>query len=302
MGQLFRLLRAALRKGNKQLLSDWFNARQPIEIPTISSTQHFKACDFQSRLADFNALHHWQHAHLHPCFSQFLGLAQHINALSDRQSPFPLMGLVQINNQIVCNVPLQNDDMTIDCHFSAIEPHPHGITVEVNIDVTQFGQTSVCASSTYLYRMSPDEVADKKTSLRQALDTPAMTPLPDDSMYRLEENAGRKYARISGDYNPIHFYDWSARLFGFKSSIAHGMHVLALALSNLENQYAILGKAPVTVTNQFLYPATLPCTFAMKSSQVSLDPHQPLAFEVSNPSASRRKQLLLTGTIERHTD
>jgi hypothetical protein len=38
---------------------------------------------------------------------------------------------------------------------------------------------------------------------------------------------GRRYARVSGDWNPIHLARWLARPFGFRRPIAHGMGALA---------------------------------------------------------------------------
>ena len=38
--------------------------------------------------------------------------------------------------------------------------------------------------------------------------------------WRLPADQGRRYAAVSGDYNPIHLYGWAARPFGFKQPIA----------------------------------------------------------------------------------
>ena len=38
----------------------------------------------------------------------------------------------------------------------------------------------------------------------------------------LPAGAGRRYARVSGDYNPIHLWPWTARPFGFRAPILHG--------------------------------------------------------------------------------
>jgi hypothetical protein len=43
------------------------------------------------------------------------------------------------------------------------------------------------------------------------------------------------WAALSKDYNPIHFSSTLARLFGFKSMIAHGNHVLAKGLAKLDD-------------------------------------------------------------------
>lgn len=40
--------------------------------------------------------------------------------------------------------------------------------------------------------------------------------------WRLRAADGRRYARVSGDYNPIHLWGWSARLFGLRRPILHG--------------------------------------------------------------------------------
>jgi acyl dehydratase len=40
--------------------------------------------------------------------------------------------------------------------------------------------------------------------------------------WRLGAGEGRRYARVSGDYNPIHLWGWSARLFGLRRPILHG--------------------------------------------------------------------------------
>lgn len=40
--------------------------------------------------------------------------------------------------------------------------------------------------------------------------------------WSLGSGAGRRYARASGDYNPIHLWGWTARPFGYRRPILHG--------------------------------------------------------------------------------
>jgi acyl dehydratase len=44
----------------------------------------------------------------------------------------------------------------------------------------------------------------------------------------LAANLGRRYARVSGDFNPIHLWSWSARLLGFRRPLLHGLCVQAI--------------------------------------------------------------------------
>lgn len=52
--------------------------------------------------------------------------------------------------------------------------------------------------------------------------------------WSLSAQAGRQYASVSGDWNPIHLWPWSARLLGMKAPIIHGMHSVAKACALLE--------------------------------------------------------------------
>lgn len=47
----------------------------------------------------------------------------------------------------------------------------------------------------------------------------------------LSPQVARGYARISGDYNPIHLHRITAKPFGFDAPIAHGMYMVARMLS-----------------------------------------------------------------------
>ncbi len=51
--------------------------------------------------------------------------------------------------------------------------------------------------------------------------------------WQLSNQQGYQYARLSGDMNPIHLNQWSARLFGQKRAIIHGMHTVAMVEARL---------------------------------------------------------------------
>lgn len=44
----------------------------------------------------------------------------------------------------------------------------------------------------------------------------------------IKPSQGRHYARLSGDWNPIHLGHWPARLFGLPSALVHGAYLLSL--------------------------------------------------------------------------
>jgi acyl dehydratase len=84
------------------------------------------------------------------------------------------------------------------------------------------------------------------------------------AQWRVPDDAGRRYAKVSGDVNPIHLSALSAKAFGFKRAIAHGMWVKARALA------ALSGRLPdaVTVDVAFRKPLFLPSTVVLSTAAV----------------------------------
>ncbi|RZA32553.1 MAG: hypothetical protein EOP92_25455 [Lysobacteraceae bacterium] len=83
-----------------------------------------------------------------------------------------------------------------------------------------------CAS-TYLIRRG------KRGSAKQS-DAKTLPPWPPVAQWTLDAAAGRRYARLSGDWNPIHLTGGSARLMGMRAPIIHGMHTAASSCAALE--------------------------------------------------------------------
>ena len=296
MGHIGQLLRASVKQADKKTLNDWFNRQNAIELPTIGSTAERQASDFQKTLIAFNAMHDWQHEYLHPCFPQMLGLTQHINALLDPASPFPLMGLVHVNNQVTVTERLRNDNITITCRFADIAVHEKGITVDIDIDVSQNQRLCQSARSTYLYRMKTATSDVAVASGQHGAVTLDERHMTDEHVLRFHEDVGRRYARVSGDFNPIHLYAWSAKLFGFKTAIAHGMHVLAKIVSTLDTSSSLLA-SPCTLTNTFRYPVPLPSELSLRSAVSTSGSEHEQMFELINPSAPKRKQVVVSGSV-----
>lgn len=79
--------------------------------------------------------------------------------------------------------------------------------------------------------------------------------------WRLPADLGRRYAAVSGDYNPIHLSPWTSRPFGFARPIAHGWWTLARALAELDEDVP----ESVTVNARFRAPVPLPGAVAFQS-------------------------------------
>lgn len=76
-----------------------------------------------------------------------------------------------------------------------------------------------------------------------------------DSTITLNQHAGKRYAQLSGDYNPIHLSRFTAKLFGFKRPIIHGIYLVSKAYAQLNNQQS---SPPQKGVFQFKSPFFLP--------------------------------------------
>lgn len=92
---------------------------------------------------------------------------------------------------------------------------------------------------------------------------PARAPeaaLPARAAWDIGRACGRRYAALSGDWNPIHLWGWSARLMGMRRPIIHGMHSLGRACAELERLH---GRPLAELDARFRAPVPLGSTLEL---------------------------------------
>ncbi len=91
--------------------------------------------------------------------------------------------------------------------------------------------------------------------------TPAIVPVDakEVARWKIGPTAGRDFAILTGDFNPIHWIGPAAKMAGFKNVILHGFSTLARAIETL-NQQVYSGDVHRlrTVDVQFTKPLVLP--------------------------------------------
>ena len=73
------------------------------------------------------------------------------------------------------------------------------------------------------------------------------------------------YAGVSGDLNPIHVADLTARPFGFRAAIAHGMWSMARCAAEIDR--AVPASVPRVLEVQFRKPVFLPSWLSLRSAR-----------------------------------
>lgn len=173
----------------------------------------------------------WQGDSVHPCYWQTRSMHLQLALLLHRTFPFAPMGLVHIRNHIDL-VHSQRVDIPIEltAKFGEIREHAKGWEFDVEVRGVQRGQLVYRAVSTYLARGTRSLVSEAPKTPSVEADIYLENTLEPQVVVRSQ---GRRYAKVSGDYNPIHLFDLTAKVLGFKQAIAHGMWTLASSISQL---------------------------------------------------------------------
>ncbi|MCV2883252.1 MaoC/PaaZ C-terminal domain-containing protein [Aestuariibacter sp. AA17] len=172
------------------------------------------------------------HMQMHPILPHFEAFKFHLAMMLRKEFPFSPMGVIHKRNSISVLQPITRDkEGELVCSIGQIIHVEKGVKFTINSNLIIDSKIAWKSVSTYFKRR---EIKDK---LNQSRQTVRNDGVPDDANLlanmRFASNAGRQYARISGDYNPIHISAVMAQLFGFKASIAHGMYSKARLLSFL---------------------------------------------------------------------
>jgi acyl dehydratase len=196
---------------------------------------------------------------MHPLYLQTLSLPLQMQCLLDKQSPFPLLGLIHSANHVSMERECSLSE-AFECRvrFHDVRPHQRGWEVDVLLEAWQNGKVVYRATSSYLVKVKAVHVAPRVAS-NEAADECYTQEKALISELNASSNTGRRYAKISGDYNPIHISGVSAKAFGFKKPIAHGMWTLARAVSAFVAHHENSGVSHITdIRCQFKKPVFLP--------------------------------------------
>ncbi|MFH9659128.1 MaoC family dehydratase [Streptomyces sp. NPDC017248] len=170
-------------------------------------------------------------------YPHVLGFPLAMRLMSRRDFPLPLPGLVHTSIGIRRMAALPADaEYEVSVWTEGLSAHRRGTEATVVTALCSGGRPVWSSRSTYLARHGtarPDDgphgtpAAAGRTGAARV----AGGALPVVAEWRLAGDVGRRYAAVSGDRNPIHVHPLTARPFGFRRAIAHGMWTVARCLA-----------------------------------------------------------------------
>lgn len=176
------------------------------------------------------------------------------------ECPWPALGTVHLANVVEQHVPLQpGQPVRVELSTGELLAHEKGQAYTLHLRVVRGDETVWTATQTLL-RLG----ALPATGRPFEPVVPADAPLSRQAEFDAPADIGRRYGAVSGDRNPIHLTPLTARLFGFRRAIAHGMWTQARALS------AVLPAAPLEAARlavDFKAPVLLPARLSLWSAR-----------------------------------
>ena len=162
-------------------------------------------------------------------YPHMLAQPLHLAILSDPRFPVPAMGMVHIENSISQHRRIAvGETLDVEVAVGGPLPHPVGTAWRLTSIVRADDQVVWESVSTYLRRGRRNPEATWPSEL--------VDVAPSGPVFALKGDLGRRYAAVSGDFNPIHLTALSAKALGFPRQIAHGMWTKARCVATLENR------------------------------------------------------------------
>lgn len=195
-------------------------------------------------------------------YLQSLAMPLVLNIMSSSQFPIRALGKIHLRNQVSVLEsfdPRQPINLAASIGSSLLTSR--GLEWNMNFTAMVDNQLVWSGSSTYLYDCETGMGRREKPKLIRG-DNPQDWFVP--------RGTGRSYGRVSRDCNPIHLSRLTAKMFGFRSAIAHGMWSKTRCLAALEDQ---LPESGYSVDVIFQRPLYLPSNVKFYTRQLESGQH-----------------------------
>ena len=184
----------------------------------------------------------------------------HMRLFTHAEFPVKVLGLVHLRNVIRQFKPMPNSCViTLSAQYEGLRETDSGQEYDLITRAWLRDELVWEEISTMLARR---HTPGKRPSIERA--TRHADSVLQEQTISVIANTGRRYARVSGDFNPIHLFDRTARAFQFKQAVAHGMWSLARCIGLADTQ---LPQGAIEFDAAFKLPIYLPGEFVFRQQR-----------------------------------
>lgn len=188
------------------------------------------------------------------------------SALSSALSTLPF-DLTRVLNQGVTVVRAglvrQGEPLVVRARLASVETDERRARFVTELESGPEAQPDALVARVHTYLPLGKGGVPRDGSRARSAETPSATAR-ETAVWSLSRTAGRDFAVLTGDVNPIHWLAPAAKMAGFRSPILHGFSAMARAIEALNR--AVLVGAPSRLAGfdvRFLRPLALPARVAL---------------------------------------
>ena len=208
-------------------------------------------------------------------FPQVMSTALQIKLMLEPEFPFNPIGVVHLRNEISQTRVLTEDEaLDFNVATSPMRTTPTGYEVDFVNSVSVAGEQVWQAIATVLIRRKLGTSKPAKREHQKGREYAHV------ETWGIPGNRGRRYAKASGDFNPIHLYTATAKMLGFRRHIAHGMWSKSRCIAHLWDDN---WNQPLQINAAFKLPVYLPAKVTMMHEQEG----DSIPFEMRGPTGRR---------------
>lgn len=265
-----------------------FTRRPTIKSQMKEIKKEYTFEKFESNnLANYKNLLNYNDDSIPLTYLYLLAQRAQIALMLDKNFIFALIGMVHMDNEMELFKEVASNS-PIDIEVSSTQyfnEEKNRIEVNFLVNFKQNNKLIANCKSKYL-ALSGKRPKQEKKSVPAQNDDNNFKKIGDNS-FKVKD--ARTYAHVSGDYNFIHLSPLLAKLFGFKSSILHGMYTTGLVGSQIKNS---TNKNLKRLYVQFKKPLLLPNEIEHFISDYSNNKGE---LKVISPKGNKE---ILTGSFE----
>jgi len=261
------------------------SSRKPATVPDGRTTPRIEATlapavPGAAHIAAYAALCEVPRVDVVPiAYPHMIASGMHLAMLSSPAFPIGVLGLVHVRNRIVRQrAHAVSEPMALRSWIEGHRDTERGQEFDLETEGRIGDEVTWRETCTFLARRRGRAAgrAPAGKGRDEAVDAGPVTAVS----FAAPAGLGRRYAIVSGDYNPIHLADLTARPFGFRKAIAHGMWTLARCAAELGEADCT---GPTTLDVTFKLPVYLPAWVVLESRATG----EGRAFVLKDSSASK---------------
>lgn len=185
-------------------------------------------------------------------------------------APYPLLSVMNYGCRMVVNAPLPlGEALTVSARLEEVDDDGRRAILRSHVVTGTAERADALVADFYVFVPLKKKASNQPSNGKPRREKPRVPASARElGRWRLSAKAGLDFAKLTGDFNPIHWVPGYARASGFKNVILHGFGTLARAVEGVNRGlYSGRVDAIESLDVRFTRPLVLPARVGLYVSR-----------------------------------